>query len=104
MGKADITVNNQRYSVACAEGQEARLQELARLLDQRVRRIASAVGDIGEARLLLVAGLALLDELADAQTGGAPSQAVSRAAAALSDAASRIEALAARVDAGKDGV
>lgn len=99
MGKADISVNNQRYSVACADGQEGRLQELARLLDTRVRRIAGAVGDIGEARLLLVAGLALLDELQDARAGVVSTEAISRAASALTDAASRIEALAARVEA-----
>lgn len=101
MGKADIRVNNHRYSVACADGQEERLEQLGELLDQRVRRIASAVGDIGEARLLLVAGLALLDELSDAQDGAVPSQLVSRAAAALTDAAAQIESIAARVEAGR---
>ena len=101
MGKADITVNNHRYSVACADGQEARLQALGNELDQRVRRISAAVGDIGEARLLLIAGLALLDELSDAQDGAVPSQMVSRAAAALGEAAEQIESIAARVEAGR---
>lgn len=101
MGKADIIVNDHRYSIACADGQEGRLQALATDLDARVKRIANAVGDIGEARLLLVAGLALLDELDDASQGRANSQMVGRAAGALGDAAARIEALAARIDAGK---
>ena len=102
MAKADIIVNNHRYSVACADGQEARLQVLAGELDQRVRRIALAVGDIGEARLLLIAGLALLDELSDAQAGAVPTAFMSKAAAALSEAAARIESIAARVEAGQE--
>lgn len=103
MAKVDITVNGQRYSVACAEGQETRLQALGADLDRRVRRISSAVGDIGEARLLLIAGLALLDELSDTQSGTVPGEFVAKAASALNDAAARIESLAARVEAGREG-
>lgn len=99
MAKAEITVNSQRYSVACADGQEQRLVALAGLLDDRVRRIASHVGDIGEARLLLLAGLALLDEMQDIRAGTVSTEFVSRTAAALSEAAARIEALTARVNA-----
>ena len=55
MAKADISVNGRGYSVACAPGQEDRLVTLSRQLDARVRQIAGIVGDIGEARLLLIA-------------------------------------------------
>ena len=105
MAKADIEVNNRHYSVACAPGQEARLATLGARLDRRVREIGGAVGDIGEARLFLIAALALLDEL---EAGGmssapAPGQAdytaiEEKAATALNQAADRIEALAARLD------
>lgn len=111
MAKADIEVNERRYSVACAPGQEARLAKLGDQLDMRVRQIQDAVGDIGEARLLLIAALALLDELdakpANGQTGrAASSQSVDpmieqKAAGALANAADRIDALAARL--GKTG-
>ncbi len=98
MAKADIVVNNRRYSVACAPGQEARLTTLGARLDKQVRQIADAVGDIGEARLLLVAALSLMDEL-DAKPAMADPVAIeAKAAAALTDAAARIDALAARFD------
>lgn len=108
MAKADITVNNRRYSVACAPGQEGKLAGLGVRLDKRVRNIAEAVGDIGEARLLLVAALSLLDEL-DAKSAIAPSPQVdvaaveAKAASALSDAAARIDALAAQLGRAENG-
>ena len=97
MAKADIEVNNRRYSVACAPGQEARLAMLGGRLDNRVRQIADAVGDIGEARLFLIAALAVLDEL-DGRTASAAPAIEQKAAAAISDAAARIDALAARLN------
>lgn len=101
MSKADIDVNGKRYSVACAPGQEGRLAELGEKLDMRVKHIAHAVGDIGDARLLLVAALALLDEAEGAAVGAshAGDGSEARAAAALADAAARIDAIASRLDA-----
>ncbi len=102
MAKADIRIQGRAYSVACAPGQEARLAALARDLDQRVAGIAQAVGDIGEARLLLVAALALLDELEAAKRAGPPAPDVEiKAIAALSDAAARIGLIAERIEAGQ---
>jgi len=100
MSKADIEVNKRRYSVACAPGQEDRLAALGGKLDTRVRHIADAVGDIGEARLLLIAALALLDELEAGTPAGAAIDPASenKAAAAFVDAAARINALAERLN------
>lgn len=103
MAKADINIRGRSYSVACAPGQEARLVGLSQQLDVRVRDIADAVGNIGDDRLLLIAALALLDEL-DAsyrQQIEAAGPDVARAAAALNDTAARIEALASRIEAEK---
>ncbi len=103
MAKADIKIKGRSYSVACAPGQEARLTALSRQLDARVEDIAKAVGDIGPDRLLLIAALALLDELEAShhEQAAAAGPDVSKAAQALADTATRIEALAARIEAGK---
>lgn len=103
MAKADIKVRGRSYSVACAPGQEARLVGLSRQLDARVQDIASAVGNIGDDRLLLIAALALLDELDASHRSqvAAAGPDVARAAEALNDSAARIEALAARIEAEK---
>ena len=103
MAKADIKLRGRSYSVACAPGQETRLIALSGQLNARVEEIARAVGNIGDDRLLLIASLALLDELDAAhraQTEAAGPD-VQRAAQALSDTATRIEALAARIELGK---
>ena len=101
MAKADIRIRGKQYSIACAPGQEDRLVELSRDLDARVRDIEDAVGDIGESRLLMIAGLALLDELDDARRARPADIGSEKAAGALGDAASRIRALAERIEAGQ---
>jgi cell division protein ZapA len=61
----DVVVNGRAYQVACDPGQEDRLQELAQQFDKRVRTLASAVGQVGDARLMLMAGLMLMDEFSN---------------------------------------
>ena len=101
MAKADIILRGRNYSIACAPGQEARIVALSQQLDARVKHIASAVGDIGEDRLLLITALALLDELDSARrTDGTSPAAEQKAADAMSAVSDRIEALAARLESG----
>lgn len=100
MAKADIRIRGRSYSIACTPGQEMRVQRLAEQLDARLASISSAVGDIGDDRLLLIAALALMDEL-DAAHQAAPDTAADQRAAALVTAmAAKVEALAARLEAG----
>ena len=96
--QADIEIFGRRYSVACAPGQEARLNELGLELDARVSKIAEAVGDVGDDRLLLVAALSLLDELTAAKA--APTAALeAEIATVFTGAAQRIDALIDRITA-----
>ena len=101
MAKADIHILGKQYSIACAPGQEDRLVDLSKDLDGRVRDIEEAVGDIGESRLLMIAALALLDELDDARRVRPADLGTEKAASARGDAASRIRALAERIEAGQ---
>ncbi|MEL7481520.1 MAG: cell division protein ZapA [Pseudomonadota bacterium] len=99
MSRADVEVYGKQYSVACAPGQEARLGQLGSRLDKRVRQIAKAVGDVGEARLLLIAALALIDENDAVRMIPEKERVEKDAMAALSDAAVKIDALASRLEA-----
>ena len=100
MAKADIRIRGRSYSIACTPGQEMRVQRLAEQLDARLASISSAVGDIGDDRLLLSAALALMDEL-DAAHQAAPDTAADQRAAVLVTAmAAKVEAFAARLEAG----
>lgn len=99
MAKAEITLHGRSYSVACASGQEQRIEGLAKALDVRLSQIEGAVGDIGVERLLLVAALALLDELdVSRRAGPVSAQVEEQAASILETAAARIEALALRIE------
>jgi len=99
VAKADISIRGRSFSIACAPGQEMRVQRLAEQLDARVRQISEAVGDIGEERLLLITALALLDELDSARRGvSARPETDARAVEILITMASRVEALAARLE------
>ncbi len=77
-----------------------RVQRLAEQLDVRLTGISSAVGDIGDDRLLLIAALALLDELDAARQTIPSSAADARAATLITAMAAKVEALAARLESG----
>ena len=105
MAKADISVNDKRYLVACEDGQEERLRMLAERFDKRVGDMHSAMGDIGTERLFLAAALSLIDELEDAEKRNGVDalerridQIEDAAVKALIDAAQRIDRIASKVD------
>jgi cell division protein ZapA len=50
----------------CNDGEEPHLEDLGDLLDSEIERIKDAVGQVGDVRLLLMAGLVVADKLADA--------------------------------------
>jgi cell division protein ZapA len=63
MAQVTVTIQGRAYDLACDDGQEAHLLALAQELDSRARRLSSALGQIGEARLLLLSALLIADEL-----------------------------------------
>jgi cell division protein ZapA len=68
MPLVNIMVNNRAYTIACDEGEEEHLRELAAHVDSKVRELLSSVGQVGEQRLLLMAALLLADERHDASS------------------------------------
>lgn len=66
MAQVDVDINGQSYRIACDDGQEEHVAHLAEYLDHRVGELVDSVGQVGEARLLLLAALLVIDELAEA--------------------------------------
>jgi len=105
VGKVHIVVNNRGYDVACDDGQEGQVTELAHDLARRVDNLVQSVGQIGDARLLLMAALLVSDELASmkkelAQLKSEGNTAEEdRLAESLERLASRVEAIAVRLEA-----
>ncbi len=74
MGQVLITLNGRTYRMACGDGQEARLERLADHLKSKVDTLAIEFGQVGEERLLLMAGLLVTDELFEAREQIAPAE------------------------------
>jgi cell division protein ZapA len=66
MGQVAITINGRSYDIACDDGQEEHLARLGLYLDQKVAELVGNVGQVGDARLMVMASLLIADELADA--------------------------------------
>ena len=68
MAKVSVTINGRKYEIACDDGQEAHLSRLAQYVDKRVDELVAAVGQVGDARLLVMASLLVADELSEVYT------------------------------------
>jgi cell division protein ZapA len=66
MSHVNVTINGRQYRMACEEGQETRLLRLAENLESRIQSLRGKFGEIGDARLTVMAALTVCDELQDA--------------------------------------
>ena len=66
MGQVTVPVNGRSFTITCDDGQEPRIRRLAQYVDAKVAEFVARVGQVGEARLLLLAALVIADELVDA--------------------------------------
>ena len=65
MAELDIKIGGRVFRVACADGEEAALQQSADLLAGEAETLKSAIGQVPESRMLLMAGLMLGDRHLD---------------------------------------
>lgn len=107
MSQVEIRVNGREYKVTCEEGQEDRLQRIAAFFDKRVSGMADELGQIGDARLMLLSALTVCDELFEAreaaedfETAGEAldPDTVGGASRAIDAAAHRVNEIAARLE------
>ena len=99
MGQVTVNLNGHHYTIGCADGDEGRLKVLAGDLDERMTTLVGAVGQVGDARLLVMLSL-LLDEMEEVRGGSSPAPRTDDAAAsAIESLAARMETLAERLEA-----
>jgi cell division protein ZapA len=65
MPKRVVTLYGKEYNVNCDAGQEERLAEIVRFVEDRMEKVAGGVGNTTEARLLMLTCMHLADELLD---------------------------------------
>lgn len=109
MSRIEVSVNGRAYQISCDEGQEQRVEQLASNIDRLVSRLTREFGQIGDARLLLLASLTISDELAetrrrladysdetvrlDPETHGGARRVIDAARLRIADMAARLDAL-----------
>ncbi len=67
MAQVTVTIDGKAYRMACDEGQEDHLIELAERFDRYVGHLKGSFGEIGDQRLTVMAGIMVMDELAELQ-------------------------------------
>ena len=107
MAEVVVTVNGRAFPLTVADGEEPRIRRLAAYVDGKVGEFVKMHGQIGEARLILLAALVIADELSDTndlvqnQRSGIRSTGPDGSAAMASGIrgiAKRIETIAARLE------
>jgi cell division protein ZapA len=65
VAQVGVAINGRTYQIACDDGQEEHLKQLAAYVDKRVAELIAAVGQVGDMRLLVMTALILADELSE---------------------------------------
>lgn len=67
MAQVTVIIDGKSYRMACDEGQEEHLLELAQRFDRYVGHLKGSFGEIGDHRLTIMAGIMVMDELSELQ-------------------------------------
>ncbi|MBW4024360.1 MAG: cell division protein ZapA [Proteobacteria bacterium] len=90
MAQVTLQINGYSYLVGCEDGQEGHLKAMGDAVQTRIDSI-KALGQTGEARLLMLASLLLADELHDKEAALRTSRQAERIAAASAQGADRTD-------------
>src|SRR5690606_16276978 len=67
MAQVTVSIDGKQYRMACDEGQEQHLMDLATRFDQYVTHLKQSFGEIGDQRITVMAGIMVMDELSEIQ-------------------------------------
>ena len=65
MAQVTVTIDGKAYRMACEEGQQDHLTDLASRFDRYVSHLKGQFGEIGDLRLTVMAGIMVTDELSE---------------------------------------
>lgn len=65
MAQVTVTIDGKAYRMACEEGQEDHLTDLATRFDRYVLHLKDQFGEIGDLRLTVMAGIMITDEVSE---------------------------------------
>jgi cell division protein ZapA len=67
MAQVNLTVNGRVYRMACEDGEEEHVLELGKRFDSAIDELRGALGEIGDQRLMVMAGILMTDRLDDTE-------------------------------------
>ncbi len=67
MAEVSVEINGRKFRMACEDDQEQHLSDLAARFNVQVEQFKGSFGEIGDNRLTVMAGIAVLDELVAAE-------------------------------------
>ncbi|MBB3658082.1 cell division protein ZapA [Rhizobium sp. BK650] len=65
MAQVTVTIDGKAYRMACEEGQEDHLTDLATRFDRYVGHLKGQFGEIGDLRITVMAGIMVMDEISE---------------------------------------
>ena len=65
MGSVNVTINDRQFRIACEDGQEQHLEKLATDFDALITDLRGRIGEVGDARLTIMAALTVADDLSE---------------------------------------
>ena len=110
MADVEVVVSGRRYKLSCRDGEEDHLRALVRMVDRKADELTDALGEMTEARTLLLSALLIADELNDLRGAAAVARNESPAesapdpayAVAIERIAERVERLATQLQLGEE--
>ncbi len=122
MGQVNVTISGKSYRMACDDGQEDHLTDLAQRLSDTIEQLRSNFGEIGDQRLTVMAALTMADQTselerrlhnaeaelasmqdAEAATADLQNRTEGNVANVIESVAVRLEAIAERLDNARSG-
>ena len=103
MAQVSVTIDGRKYRLACNEGEEARLEQLANMIDAKIVELRQTFGEIGDQRLVVMAALTIADNLAEARDEAVAERERATTASARAELlATSLDALGARLESSGD--
>ena len=67
MPHVTVNIGGRPYRLACGEGEEAHLEQLAQRVEAKIEAFRGSFGEIGDQRIAVMAAISLADELVESE-------------------------------------
>lgn len=98
MAEVNVTINGRTFGIACDDGQEQRVLDLAHYVDERLKAIAGAGAAGNDMHLMVLTSIVIADEVFDLLEGAPANNGAAANPEDDKKVVNAIDHLAARID------